>query len=308
MTSQIRVLYLAGLGRNGSTIVSNVLGTAPGLFPVGEVRSIWSHGYTNGALCGCADPIPSCTVWSKVAAQIGGVDETRARHIAGLHKRLVKLRNVRTLVKGGVPDGLDAEYAEYLDLMGQFYRAVHDVTGDDVIVDSSKAPAYAAILQQLPDADVRVVHMVRDARASAYSWTREKRHTDLEGFVMARYSPAKTARLWNGWNLGSEALRRGSYMRVRYEDFAASPRAFIQSLLAFADLGDRAPAWVGERSIDIGIHHMVHGNPSRERRGPIELRPDDEWKTALDRRAATQVTALTLPLQRRYGYPLRVPD
>jgi hypothetical protein len=47
------------------------------------------------------------------------------------------------------------------------------------------------------------------------------------------------------------------------------------------------------------------GNPSRFVTGPVEIRSDDEWESNLKRRDSAVVTALTLPLLRFYGYPLR---
>lgn len=302
----MRILYLAGLGRNGSTIVSNVLGSAPGLFPVGEVRSIWSHGFGSGALCGCGTPIPECPFWSQVAS-LGGLDRDGAQRSAELHQRLAKLRHLRALASGEAPVDLENDLAEYLDVLSRLYRGVHEVAGCDVIVDSSKAAPYAAILAMLEAVDLRIVHQVRDVRASAHSWTRRRAHTDLEGAMMPRYPPWKTALLWNAWNLGAEKLRSNPYHRLRYEDFVGAPRAEIRRVLDFAGLPDRDAQWAGERSAAIGGHHMVHGNPSRGMTGPIELRPDIEWAGTLPRTSEALVLAMTLPLHLRYGYGLGRP-
>ena len=51
--------------------------------------------------------------------------------------------------------------------------------------------------------------------------------------------------------------------------------------------------------------HQIAGNPVRFQSGTLALRSDEAWRMKLsltDRRA---VTALTAPLMRLYGYPLR---
>ena len=45
------------------------------------------------------------------------------------------------------------------------------------------------------------------------------------------------------------------------------------------------------------------GNPVRHRTGGIEIRPDNEWMSAMSTRAHAVVTALTAPLLPRLGYP-----
>jgi hypothetical protein len=301
-----RVLYLAGLGRNGSTIVSNVLGTVPGLFPVGELRSIWSHGFVAGARCGCGVPIPECPIWSGIADDgFAGLDRNAARELAGLHSRIVKLRNQRLLSDGGAPKGVEADLAAYRDALATLYEGIHAHTGCDVIVDSSKSPVYAAVLARIEGMDLRVVHQIRDARASAHSWTRERKHTDMDGAMMPRYHPAKTALLWDAWNAGSETLRRHPYLRLRYEDFTEQPKLETRRILDFAGVGDRDADWTGPNAVAITGHHMVHGNPSRGKTGSIELRRDTEWIDALPTTTGLAVTALTFPWQLRYGYGLR---
>ena len=42
----VRVLYVAGAGRSGSTVLANLLGEVPGFVSVGEVRFLWERGLT----------------------------------------------------------------------------------------------------------------------------------------------------------------------------------------------------------------------------------------------------------------------
>jgi hypothetical protein len=39
--------------------------------------------------------------------------------------------------------------------------------------------------------------------------------------------------------------------------------------------------------------------------GSVAIRPDDRWRTAMPAGQRRAVTALTLPLLARYGYPAR---
>ena len=238
---------------------------------------------------------------------MGGIDPDRARRLAGLHDRAVRNRNLGPLLRGAAPAGMEEDFGTYVDALADLYRAVGRVTGSDVIVDSSKSPVYAAALSRIPDIDLRVVHQVRDVRASVHAWSKERAHTDLDGATMPRYAPLTTARLWTAWNLGAERLRSGPYLRVRYEDFATDPRPAVRRILDFAGMHEVDADWTGERSVRIVGHHMVHGNPSRGETGSIEIRPDRGWTSALSRSTELKVVPLVLPLQLRYRYPLRRP-
>ena len=43
----VTVLFIAGMGRSGSTILSRLLGQAPGVCYVGELCYLWDQGLTN---------------------------------------------------------------------------------------------------------------------------------------------------------------------------------------------------------------------------------------------------------------------
>ena len=42
------VLYVAGAGRSGSTLLDNLLGQIPGFFSAGELRYVWERGLIDG--------------------------------------------------------------------------------------------------------------------------------------------------------------------------------------------------------------------------------------------------------------------
>ena len=97
------------------------------------------------------------------------------------------------------------------------YRAVLDVSGCALVVDSSKLPSYGFVLGQVPDLDVRFVHLVRDPRGAAYSWSRPKAQPDSED-GMQRMSVLKSSSLWLAWNASAPALLRdpSRYLVVRH--------------------------------------------------------------------------------------------
>jgi hypothetical protein len=69
-------------------------------------------------------------------------------------------------------------------------------------------------------------------------------------------------------------------------------------ILRIAGCGRRT----GDRVLDLRAIHSVSGNPDRLATGPVELRPDAEWETAMRPADRRLMTALSWPLLLRYGY------
>ena len=79
----------------------------------------------------------------------------------------------------------------------------------DVVVDSSKITSLAYVLSHSSTIDLRLLHILRDPRAVAYSWTKVVRRPEVaqrEAF-MPRYSPSYMAMLYAGHHVLLEALR-----------------------------------------------------------------------------------------------------
>jgi hypothetical protein len=190
------------------------------------------------------------------------------------------------------------------------YRSLHEVTGARLIVDSSKPPSFGFVLQHLEGIDLRVLHVVRDPRAVAYSWTRNKALTDgARRHEMLRLSPLQSALQWDLWNAAAERLWRGSdqYLRVRYEDLVADPPAVLARITELAGVGDLPLPFTTSHEVAAGTVHTVAGNADRMRTGPLTISADEEWRRQLPPRARRIVTALTSPLAARYGYRSEYP-
>jgi len=311
----VKVLYITGWCRSGSTLLGNVLGELPGVAHVGELSYLWSNGVLRtgtNPTCGCGEDLLDCGVWGKVLASLTGddADNDAADNDAGLHalaadwvrRHDAHLRTRHTRARLAEATGRaepDPDVGATLRAMTSLYEAAAEVLGADVIVDSSKFPAEAAALTGLPGIDARILHLVRDPRATAYSWLRAKAY-------IPAMDPRRSTAYWTGFNLASEWIggafpRR--YRRLRYEDFVAEPARVLKALSHWAELPG-TPAVAPGNTVTLGENHTVTGNPDRLRRGPVPIRPDDAWVTGLARRDAAASTLIALPLLPRYRYPL----
>lgn len=290
----MRVLYLAGSGRSGSTLVTTALGQIDGFFAAGELRYLWQRGLVDNRPCGCGLPLRDCPVWTVIVKDVPPVDP--AEVAAGLRERLRMRHRLR------VPPHPHDE------TLSALYAAIAAHEDGAVIVDSSKLPPYGVLLGRLPGVELKVLHLVRDPRAAAFSW-RRRRALDAAGDdrQMTRHPVWKAALLWTVWNAATVRLwGRGDYLRVRYEDLVADPAGVLRRIATFAGGAPDAALPIGPDGL-LTLHptHSVAGNPSRHRTGGVPIAADDEWRTAMPWRSRAVVTLLTAPLRARLGYGRR---
>jgi hypothetical protein len=304
-----KVLYVVGLGRSGSTILANSLGQIDGFFSAGELNFIWRHNVLENRLCGCGRPFHECPVWNAVFDEaFGGMDVVDAKEMIRLQGAGARTRHLPLMLTESGTSTLRHRLGDFLTHTERLYTSIGLATGSRVIVDSSKEPAYGYAVSMLDGVDFYALHLVRDPRAAAYSWSKKKFQpdTDTREF-MHRHSPAKSAVLWDSWNAAAETLWRRNperYLRLRYEDFVADPRTSFVRILDLIGEGDAELPLAGDREVKLGVSHTVSGNPNRFDTGAVELRPDREWSEKMRPRDRNLVTAMTLLPMLRYGYPV----
>jgi len=302
-----KVLYIAGWARGGSTVVEQVVGQVEGWFPCGEINHVW-HNF----VCGCGVPVFECEFWDPI------LRETLARHPALDPDAVIALRN-RALAQspatlaaiareGKRRADADSSRSRYLSVLVDLYAAVARATGARVLIDSSKAAADAYLLAALTEIEFYVLHLVRDPRATAYSWSRKKAQSHDPPVYFGQLSPRQSSINWLRRHAVIELFvrpRQGArYMRMRYEDFAAHPRQAAQSICSFAGEPDAKLPFSGERQIRVDANHTASGNPVRFARRELDIRLDDEWRTRMSARRRLLATLPAAPLMPRYGYPL----
>lgn len=304
---KVKVLYIAGFGRSGSTILGNILGGIEGFFHSGELNFIWEHGVIEDRLCGCGAPFGECEIWNSVMERaFGGMGEVDAREMVRLQDSGSRTRHVPLMLTSRGRRVLASRLEKYTARLGRLYRAIGESTSSRVVVDSSKFPSYGYLLGMTPGIELYVVHLIRDPRAAAYSWLKEPRPDADERSYMNRVGTVKSSLLWDAWNASAEALWSGTparYTRLRYEDFVTEPRRAIEEILGMLGEDPGRLPFVGEREVELGAGHTVAGNPNRFRSGPVRLRSDDDWASKMRPRDKRLVTLMTLPLLARYGYP-----
>lgn len=310
----VKVLFLAGKGRSGGTLLANLLGQVPGFFNVGELNRLWDSGLVHNYSCGCGLPVQDCPTWRAILADAdarlaGGplaplVDARIDRDQAAVVRwpNIVRLLTARRRGRGRW-DALD----RYTAASSAVYQAIVAVTGARVVVDSSRLPIEPIGLGAVPATDVRIGHVVRDPRAVTYSWRRKKVFTDRDKTEhLPRFGATYSTVSWDARNIVVEILRRRRPSRtVPYDQLARDPASVLRELAALVDEPAGDLEFLTSRSATIVPTHSVGGNPVRMVSGAVTITPDEEWRNAISARDRSVTTLLALPLLHRYGFPVR---
>jgi hypothetical protein len=303
---KIKILYIAGAERIGSTLVGNILGQIPGFFFVSEAISIWKRFVLGDGLCGCGFPGMECEIWGKVLSQTYEGDLSQfAEKMMHWQLHSTKNRHVPMLWVFRHSRWFQNRFRGYLEGLERLYRETQFVTGCQIIVDSSKNPKYAVMLGLIPTIDLYVIHLVRDPRAVAFSWQRRKFQREFGGQRQMRtIAPLSSGFRWQVVNWVTELFWRisGHYMRLCYEDMVEEPQKAVSAILEMIGEKPAKLPFVDARTVRLGVNHAIWGNPNRYEIGDVTLRLDDEWQSRMKATDRVIVDMVTWPYRKKYGY------
>ncbi len=270
MRDRPSVIYVAGYGRSGSTILDIVLGSHPAIWAMGAVHNLPFWG---DRPCSCGEPLSSCDFWS---VTLSGTDHPDGDTQLAVESR----RSILRLLAGRTPSETRQRYrSDHHDVL----TAARQVSGREWLVDSSKSAGQTLgrplALRTIAGADVIVVHLVRSplgvfrsvsAGAGGSHRPRVKRRHTIQAF--------HTAAQWTLTNLACLVLFRGGRTaRISLDMLTGDPyEAFSRiSSACGLDLSDLATTVSAEVPVKPG--HQIGGNRVREQgEVVIDRSPRDE--------------------------------
>jgi hypothetical protein len=289
-----------------------MLSRLAGFVSVGEVVHVWERGVSRNELCGCGAPFHDCPFWTQVGSlAYQGWDRLDVTEVRRLQRAVDRTRYIPLMVTAR--DGV-GRYGKtvrrYAELLSRLYGAIREVSGADVVVDSSKHASTAFLLRRVPGVRLHVVHLVRDSHGVAFSLTRHVPRPEVRGTraYMPTASPLRAGLEWVLVNSLFHALRATGVPTtfLMYESLVRQPETEIRRIARALGREANLPAGAVVRDgiVQLARDHTVSGNPLRFAVGDVVVRPDDAWRRSMPRADRAVTTALTWPLLARYGYPV----
>ncbi|TCS41925.1 sulfotransferase [Reinekea marinisedimentorum] len=300
------LVVFVGAGRSGSTLIDLLLERNKFCFAVGELRYFFSRSIGKNQLCSCGDTVFDCLFWSELAKKTARLELTSDY---GYFNFFERLRNFYRLLLSRYFGCYRKESQEYTAVNMMLLDYIFSKAGKSVIVDSSKFPfrALAAKILLARNVDVRLVHLVRDPRAVAYSWTTVKKRPEIkdEEVYMDRHSFVYSSLLWALIDVSCKFVKlfysRDQKITIRYEDFCVDPVGSYSGLSEFM-------TGVPDMSLDLDEQHnspshALSGNPIRFNK-ILKVSRDDRWLKNTSKFKRVIFGVLLYPLLKSHGYKL----
>ncbi len=306
----VKVVFILGFPRSGSTLLGNILGQLDGWFFTGELRELWHRRQIERARCGCGLGTKVCPLWCSVTADTsaGGPGPVPSdADIVALQRRALRWGGTRyALARRQPPAGRDPSCDAYLETLSQTYRSIARVAPARVVVDSSKWPADAAMAEFASGVQPWFVHLVRDPRGVVHSRQRarerrRKSHAHPRP-VLSALRPLWLAYDAAGWSALNLTARHAPWrpppprwIELTYEDLVRRPEQALERLLERLGEGGRDLPFVAPNTVHLAANHAVAGNRNRLESGDVRVTPDESWRDGLRPWEQRLVRALSLP-------------
>jgi hypothetical protein len=293
-TQKISIFFIVGISRNGSTLLSRILGECEGFYNIGEaVQTIFTNRSDKfGIPCGCGASRVDCLFWNRILSSVA-IKELRSIGISVLKNR--RLPELMMPIKTA---SLKRDWDSLRMATRSILEQIQEATGCEVIVESSKNPVFGYLLSQVPGVEMHTIHLLRDPRGVIDSWSHAK-----------GYLPAFPLLTTIGWYISNNAWAKvlqsvsATYQTVRFEDLLAAPMTFTREILSQTGKAETAtPVLEKDMRIIFRKQHLLGGNPDKLSTDKTDIR---ERESTLSFSKRLLVTILTLPYILRYRYPLR---
>ncbi len=297
----VKVVYIAGMGRSGTTLLGSLLGQLDGFFFGGEFRHLGARIAQHGS-CGCGEDVAACPPWQAILSSAfpgtDGAPDPSPLQIETSDAGVRGMVGQRLAARGLLPD--PPRLVRSRAAFGAVLRAIPEVTGSRRR-RLLQVARFGALLEAAGRVESTVVHLVRDPRAVAHS---RQRRIERRG-VALKPGPTGFALVYDSSNTVVElAWGRDRYIRLRYEDLVRSPAATVEQIAALVGEPATGLRMISTDTVDLEPTHCVAGNGNRFQSGEVRIELDDEWARAglLTAGQSTVVTALTWPLRARHRY------
>lgn len=260
----MKIIYIVGYERSGSTLLHNILSQSDQSFGVGELRH-FSKRLIDERPCACGEKVKECKFWSEFTSSASeGNTYTRDKWILAypflkIYFNIFRRREVSYFKK--------------------LYDYAKEKSGNRIIIDSSKSLVHLFLLRKVLKYDVKVVFIVRHPKGIMHSIKRrmQENHEKYQRFnfrlLLVKIDVVNF--------LVNFFAKRISFTQIlKYENLVRDPAKELPNILTGFGMTLDIPKKNSKGEIYFKNTHSVDGGPSRHARGLIAIKEDLSWKTS----------------------------
>ena len=298
------VLYIAGNGRSGSTLLDMLLGSFDEAWSLGELHAVPWELKERKEGCECGQDSSICPFWSRVQLRAGDIlrpggnlclfRETLSNASTVRPREIHRLFFHRPFPQSEL-DHFCRDNRRFFEIAREEAERIRDCE-INYLIDASKDPYRLFWLVFCEGINVKIIHLKKDPRAYVYSMTKKAKRPEA---AIGRATRA-SARYVVENLLVETILKRvpaSEHFSLRYEDLAMDPESTLRDIGRWLNLPYEEGRVARFRQIE---RHGLTGNQARHERKGVAL--DDAWKRKLPRLHKTIAYCLTRSWATRYGY------
>jgi len=259
------ILYVMGTGRSGTTILEVLLTNDEGITGTGELKHIFRDAFERDLQCSCGNSGHRCELWARVLHASGWTPED-CRELGTTTEQVESHANFPLVYLG-----IESKQARELHAKASttLFRSVARITGSSVIVDSSKYPARALLLERLYPGKVKVLCITRSAAGliAAFQKKNDAEQRPKRRFAVAVYYLYVLLCM----RLVRARLRERCFV-IRFEDLSRNPLDVLAKIEQWSgySFSSAIRKAAGGDWFDVG--HIMTGNRLRKK-GRVKFDP-----------------------------------
>jgi len=262
----MKLIYIAGDGRSGSTLLDSVLNNFDNSLSIGEFSRFWTRYIEGKSNCGCRDNIRDCKLWSQI---INEIDLKFNITIEETEKRIIEIRLFKNFKK--IDNFInDPKWREFCDLITYVYRRIFELTTSKIIIDSSKYPSWGYFLFKLNITEFYFINLERNLAEVANSWKKTKLLPEYDYEVlMPIKSNITILKSWIKIKFLCNRIKINSnlnYLFINYNQFCKTPSSYLNQIEKLVDEKFQ------NHDFQFIKNHAIGGNPMRKESVELQIK------------------------------------
>jgi hypothetical protein len=274
--SKTKIIYIAGTGHCGSTLIDLIMGAAPEVFTTGECS--FYNIYTDNVIynktvsnykCTCGKRFLKCEFWRNVRAKLPKI-------------KIKKVYSVSQNIKIALSILLNKDFAKLQDQSDVLFEKIFLEASSrkpkiNFILDSSKDPRRLFVLLHNPKLEIYPVFLIREAAAVANSYNKKNRVTE-HGLKRKNYFVTLIKWLLINFFINRLIKNNSKTIKIHYNNFCLDPVGHVHNFNHNFNI-NIPPDFV--KAVNQEINHNIDGSYIRFRKLD-KIMYDNHWETHLN--------------------------